>query len=550
MPNIESLSASGSYHPTFQHSPLDYNQPAIRVLRIRPDLSEEGYLQCSLTSTTTKDHYTCLSYTWGREDAVCPILLNWRLFLVRRNLINFLGVARKKYPGQALWIDAICIDQRSVIERNHQVAQMGAIYTAAEHVIIWLGNSRPIARFFEVWRQCNMIKSTCNWWIEVAKSLEEVELGWHLLTQHAYWTRAWITQEIARAKSLFVLAMDVELDRSLLKYIGKIPFHTYDGLDSRFTRHIDLARGRRPLHDSPLFSILQELPNQHCQIRRDRIYSLLALALEGANIPVDYEKTHLDIIADIMRACSESACICSFGLIQRVLGIPHTSDDLKAEFSEYFAEVTMRACQLVDLSDISSIPEYYRCHHCGWATYIKRTEVEVFRLHLICRRLPFGLCLETSWDSRSLQSHVLGQLTLDKGLPSALNETSGWFRIEIDAKLIGNEVWHTIRFSMSVLLSAWLDMLHPTIQSLTKWNGVDEDSCPGALRIKRGWSEESEYPPVSINQDPRDSIPRKVANAQPVGRRKWLRRSPLRTWPRYIFGIRRTSQVSVSTRYT
>ncbi|KAH6861032.1 heterokaryon incompatibility protein-domain-containing protein [Alternaria rosae] len=373
MLNIEPLPASGSYNSNFQHSPLDYNQPAIRVLRIRPYLSAEGYLQCSLTSTTTKDDYTCLSYTWGREDAVCPILLNWRLFLVRRNLMNFLEVARKKYPGQALWIDAICIDQHSVIERNHQVAQMGAIYTAAKHVIIWLGGSRPIARFFEVWKQCNMIKSTSNWWIEVAKSLVEVEYGWRLLTQHEYWTRAWITQEIARANSLSVLAMDVELDRSLLKYIGKIPLYTHDGLDSRFTRHIDLARGRRLLHDRSLFSILQELPNQHCHIRRDRIYSLLALASEGANIPVDYERTHLDIGVDIMRACSESACICSFGLIKRVLGIPSTNNDLKAEPLDYFAEVTVQACQLVNISEVTDRPEY-ECKHCGWKSYLQKTE--------------------------------------------------------------------------------------------------------------------------------------------------------------------------------
>ncbi|TFB00421.1 hypothetical protein CCMA1212_007750 [Trichoderma ghanense] len=36
-------------------------------------------------------------------------------------------------------IDAICIDQKNLKERGHQVQQMGDIYKQAERVLFWLG---------------------------------------------------------------------------------------------------------------------------------------------------------------------------------------------------------------------------------------------------------------------------------------------------------------------------------------------------------------------------------------------------------------------------
>lgn len=40
-----------------------------------------------------------------------------------------------------LWIDAICIDQGNVTEKNHQVQRMGVIYAGVKMVMIWLGRN-------------------------------------------------------------------------------------------------------------------------------------------------------------------------------------------------------------------------------------------------------------------------------------------------------------------------------------------------------------------------------------------------------------------------
>jgi hypothetical protein len=44
------------------------------------------------------------------------------------------------YQSKYFSIDAICIDQQNVKERNHQVQQMSAIYSTATEVIAWLGH--------------------------------------------------------------------------------------------------------------------------------------------------------------------------------------------------------------------------------------------------------------------------------------------------------------------------------------------------------------------------------------------------------------------------
>jgi hypothetical protein len=40
-----------------------------------------------------------------------------------------------------LWIDAICIDQRNLAERNEQVRQICLVHGIASTVLVWLGEA-------------------------------------------------------------------------------------------------------------------------------------------------------------------------------------------------------------------------------------------------------------------------------------------------------------------------------------------------------------------------------------------------------------------------
>jgi hypothetical protein len=93
--------------------------------------------------------YIALSYTWNSGGRMKQIECDGMMLEIGENLYRFLiEFRRKKYLRQCevptssssrLWIDAVCINQRDLEERNEQVLQMRDVYTKAESVIVWLG---------------------------------------------------------------------------------------------------------------------------------------------------------------------------------------------------------------------------------------------------------------------------------------------------------------------------------------------------------------------------------------------------------------------------
>jgi hypothetical protein len=73
----------------------------------------------------------------GSFFVLIEILFDGQPSTVRENLWNFL--AQHRTQRGFWWIDALCIDQNSTKERNHQVALMEKIYRNAKLVIAWLG---------------------------------------------------------------------------------------------------------------------------------------------------------------------------------------------------------------------------------------------------------------------------------------------------------------------------------------------------------------------------------------------------------------------------
>jgi hypothetical protein len=54
---------------------------------------------------------------------------------ITKNLKEALVSLRLTEGPRHLWVDAVCIDQANVKERNHQVAQMGTIYANASSLV-------------------------------------------------------------------------------------------------------------------------------------------------------------------------------------------------------------------------------------------------------------------------------------------------------------------------------------------------------------------------------------------------------------------------------
>lgn len=122
---------------TTSRSPYDEvtvseNTRSIRLVRLLRTSSADA-IKCELQSFALDSCplYTALSYTWGPVEPSYTITLGGIDFGVRENLWNFLGQMRSLAETRWFWIDAICIDQSNVAERNHQVQMMWLIYTQA-----------------------------------------------------------------------------------------------------------------------------------------------------------------------------------------------------------------------------------------------------------------------------------------------------------------------------------------------------------------------------------------------------------------------------------
>ncbi|PMD66987.1 uncharacterized protein K444DRAFT_515540 [Hyaloscypha bicolor E] len=132
----------------YRYSPLE-SSDSIRLLQVENVLCTakgRGPIRCWIRhfSLSNAPPYRALSYAWGPDSSSTKkIFLNGKIVQVRRNLWEALAHiqfacfdfrTREKEDVFAeenstwVWIDALCIDQRNVEERNHQVGVMGRIY--------------------------------------------------------------------------------------------------------------------------------------------------------------------------------------------------------------------------------------------------------------------------------------------------------------------------------------------------------------------------------------------------------------------------------------
>lgn len=316
----------------FKHDPLDHERVSIRVIRVLPTRSEQGYIQCTMRHTDIEDQYECLSYVWGDPSSKHHrILINGRVFWVRDNLWNFLSVAasESRHHSFDLWIDAICIDQDNVLERNHQVRYMGKIYKSAVGIIAWFGTDPDVTEFIGAVRKDpgmlgELYKEEHYRTASAYRNFQRtaVYTGLQSLTEAAYWRRAWITQEIVLARSILFasghqcivgigeeqLSADLHHSRSVVSsYLANIMGTLMrDNPVIRLSEHLEVRQDAR----RGLVDLVGCLSHKECQIARDKIYSVLALTLDGEDLRPDYEASDEDVLSRALE-CSRSAwCVC------------------------------------------------------------------------------------------------------------------------------------------------------------------------------------------------------------------------------------------------
>jgi hypothetical protein len=131
--------------PDYKHEELADSKRNLRLLELHP-IAEAQILSGSVHEfeRTAAPTYVALSYEWGPAKADLTVNVDGREFRVRQNLFNILTeYARRISEKSYLFVDAICIDQSNLAERNAQVSVMGDIFASAIEVSAWLSDPFP-----------------------------------------------------------------------------------------------------------------------------------------------------------------------------------------------------------------------------------------------------------------------------------------------------------------------------------------------------------------------------------------------------------------------
>ena len=124
------------------YSPLDWERSQISVLVLLPGACEDT-IRCELSVEPLETKFEALSYVWGDAKDKQAIEVEEQTMMVIKNLEQALRHVLHLHEVRQLWVDAVCINQQDLDERNHQVWTMDEIYRGAERVVVWLGLEGP-----------------------------------------------------------------------------------------------------------------------------------------------------------------------------------------------------------------------------------------------------------------------------------------------------------------------------------------------------------------------------------------------------------------------
>ncbi|SPO07582.1 uncharacterized protein DNG_10277 [Cephalotrichum gorgonifer] len=284
----------------YQGRELDEN--SIRLVEIQPAADERDPLVCTLREVTfgSRPKFEALSYMWGIEKSDHAITLNELPFDVGPNLLDALFFLRRQVASgkarQPFWIDAICINQSDVEERNRQLRIMDQIYFRAVMVVVWLGS-----RYTEFTREPVGVlvpedgEKDEEGSSESGDSIQKKMV--RLLRTDPYWYRLWILQEIGRANRLRVCYGDESFPWEHFMHL--ITMHNSDGNTGPL--RLDRLLRQEKYHDShTLKRLIEEHRGAKCSEPRDKVYGLVGLASDAVQFPMDYNKSLYDVWKDTM----------------------------------------------------------------------------------------------------------------------------------------------------------------------------------------------------------------------------------------------------------
>jgi hypothetical protein len=314
---------------TYEYLPLDEEASQIRLLTLRPGKFPAKIhvdLHTEQLTTEQRPRYEALSYAWGSTQDLVDIFVGpFTLYsvAVTQNLARALRYLRYPDRERVLWVDAICVNQKDLPERGHQVKQMANIYSMAKRVVVWLGeegeNSTIALQTLE--RLSTKVEVSYNHrtmkpastqaseshWADRGVRLPFPELEWSAvcdLLGRPWFERLWVWQEIRLANQDAILTCGYDsiewktFRNAVFCFYMKLRTNDLGGFEHRVHRAFELC------DCNGCFSFLalaEQTQLCKCTDVRDRVYALLSMVSdqEDLRIEPDYTKGFQEICEDL-----------------------------------------------------------------------------------------------------------------------------------------------------------------------------------------------------------------------------------------------------------
>jgi hypothetical protein len=308
----------------FQYQELRGDVDSIRLLTIEPADNPDDAIVCRMDVVEfgERPRYEALSYMWGSDENQSSIIVNGCSISVRQNLWEALRYLRPAANKLRIWIDALCINQEDIPERNRQLRIMHHIYFRASLVVVWLG-AGYVAFKDLVPRLRARIKAT-----EPTTSEKDTKLSAEedkqtigntgekglieALSKNGYWQRLWIIQEVAQAERLVVCFGSFQ-PMSWGEFIHLMRMHN---CGENGPQRLDQLRRNADAGALTFERLLYDHREAICTERRDKIYGLVGLADDAHGFPMDYTKPLIEVWKDVMHFVNERRLVPDTKLMQ------------------------------------------------------------------------------------------------------------------------------------------------------------------------------------------------------------------------------------------
>ncbi|KAH7382002.1 heterokaryon incompatibility protein-domain-containing protein [Cadophora sp. MPI-SDFR-AT-0126] len=252
--------------------------------------------------------FYALSYAWT-DDSLFPasespclhqIRLDGHNTTLGPNLAAALKAWRSnEYSEVPLWVDFLCIDQKNILERNHQVLRMYAIYERSSLVTVWLGPDKHDSELAFGFMDTFVRQARDLEWVRRSIRERTFSREWravnHLLHRN-WWKRVWIIQEMVAASEIVFVCGRQLIQRNVILQFFEALIYTDATCRRLLAREeaielsgdsITLANTYLRPHAWTRRNLLQTLyttGKSSATDQRDKIYGVLGLAEDAKSL--------------------------------------------------------------------------------------------------------------------------------------------------------------------------------------------------------------------------------------------------------------------------